>query len=429
MSSDVGEQMIRLAGIMARLRGEGGCPWDREQDLRSLRPYLIEETFEVLDEMDRVSYGGSWKSYCEELGDLMFQIVFHAQLAAELGEFTIADVCRAISDKIVTRHPHVFSREEISAAGGEAKALELQTPSGAEQVLQNWAQLKAAERKRKTGSEGSVLDGVPLAAPALLRAERLTEKASRIGFDWPDLQGVKGKLEEELEELDRAIEGGRRDEIEHELGDVLFSLANLARFVRTPAEDALRHANKRFTSRFHEIEAGLRRDNIPFGKATLEQMEAHWQRAKQKEALHPPPGKVPRTGLMTLSLGLSADQLSTQEAFLKALAPLVGLTVTRTPGGSGRPEAIAVDGLTHLHLEFAVGAETRGATLELEAPSAQAVESFARDLAKSGAASVSGPRPEEGRTSATVMDPCGNTWRYSFDAARGRPGAAFPQRL
>src|SRR5918996_372013 len=187
MAKDAASELARLAEIMARLRAEGGCPWDREQDLRSLRPYLIEEAYEVLEEMDRVAYGGSWRSLCEELGDLLFQIVFHAQLASEIGEFTLADVCAAISDKIVSRHPHVFGEVRVA---------------GAEQVLQNWAKLKAEEKRRKHGREGSVLDGVPIGAPALLRAERLTEKASRIGFDWPDLAGVQAKLEATLEEMD-----------------------------------------------------------------------------------------------------------------------------------------------------------------------------------------------------------------------------------
>lgn len=263
-----GAELERLVGIMATLRAEGGCPWDREQDLRSLRPYLLEEAFEVLDEMDKVAYGGPWRSLCEELGDLLFQIVFHSQLASELGEFNMGDVCKAISDKIESRHPHVFGDTAVS---------------GSTQVLENWARLKAAEKKKKTGSEGSVLDGVPTAAPSLMRAERLSEKASRIGFDWPDLAGVRKKIDEELAELDEAIAKGDRDELEHELGDVLFALANLARFIKTPAEDALRQANHRFIRRFHHIERSLKEQNVPFGQATLEQMEKLWQQAKQLE--------------------------------------------------------------------------------------------------------------------------------------------------
>ncbi len=279
-----GAELERLVDIMRRLRSQdGGCPWDREQDLRSLRPYLLVEAFEVLEEMDRVGYGGSWRTFCEELGDLLFQIVFHAQLGAELGEFTMADVAKAISDKLVSRHPHVFG--------------ELRGVDGAEQVLANWAKLKAEERKKKTGSEGSVLDGVPVAAPALMRAERLTEKASRIGFDWPDLAGVRGKLAEELDELDEAIASGDRDAMEHELGDVLFSLANLARFIKTPAEDALRMAIRRFTTRFQHIEAQLRAEGVPFGEARLDHMERHWLDAKQQEKSLPPPAWLPRAAV------------------------------------------------------------------------------------------------------------------------------------
>jgi len=267
--SDVGQSLERLVGIMRRLRAPDGCPWDREQDLRSLRPYLVEETYEVLDEMDRVAFGGSWKPFAEELGDLLFQIVFHAQLADEKGEFSMADVCTAISDKIERRHPHVF--------GDQAKL------AGAEQVLQNWAKLKADERKAKTGKAGSVLDGVPTGAPALQRAERLTEKASRIGFDWPDLAGARAKLDEELREFDEAVASKDRDAIEHELGDVLFSMANVARKLNTPAEDALRGTNKRFTARFHHVEAKLEAAQIAFGEATLEQMDLFWNEAKAAE--------------------------------------------------------------------------------------------------------------------------------------------------
>jgi len=268
MRDDAGAALARLVGIMARLRGDGGCPWDREQDLASLRPYLIEEAFEVLEEMDLVVEGGPWAPLCEELGDLLFQIVFHAQLASERGEFQMGDVVRGIADKLESRHPHVFGETKVGSTS---------------EVLANWARLKAEEKRRKTGLQGSVLDGVPRAAPALLRAERLTEKASQVGFDWPDLEGVRRKLDEELTELDRAIESKDRAAIEHELGDVLFSVANLARFVRVPAEDALRKAIVRFVRRFHRVERGLQEEGIPLGKATLEQMDRHWELAKRAE--------------------------------------------------------------------------------------------------------------------------------------------------
>jgi MazG family protein len=267
--SDVGKAMERLEGIMRRLRAPGGCPWDREQDLKSLRPYLIEEAYEVLDEMDRVSAGGPWHPLAEELGDLLFQIVFHAQLASEQPNgFALADVATAIGDKIERRHPHVF---------GDA------TASTSTQVLENWAKLKAKERQAKHGHHGSVLDGVPSMAPALQRAERLTEKASRIGFDWPDLSGPRAKVTEELAELDEAIAAKDKAAIEHELGDALFALVNVARHVGVAPEDALRAANQRFTHRFQSVERKLEAQGVPFGEATLAQMDALWDEAKAEE--------------------------------------------------------------------------------------------------------------------------------------------------
>ncbi|MCA3015474.1 MAG: nucleoside triphosphate pyrophosphohydrolase [Myxococcaceae bacterium] len=266
--ADTGAAVERLVEVMRRLRAPGGCPWDREQDLRSLRPYLVEETYEVLDEMDRVAAGGPWGPLAEELGDLLFQIVFHAQLATEQGHFSLADVATAIADKLERRHPHVFGQARVE---------------GAEQVLQNWARLKADERKAKTGRAGSVLDGVPSAAPALQRAERLTEKASRIGFDWPDVSGARLKVDEELAELDEAIAAADRDAIEHELGDVLFALANVGRKLNSPPEDALRGTNRRFVSRFHRVEEKLAAAGIAFGEASLEQMDRFWDEAKAEE--------------------------------------------------------------------------------------------------------------------------------------------------
>ena len=275
--SDVGEATQRLVEIMRRLRAPGGCPWDREQDLRSLRPYLVEECYEVLDEMDRVGAGGPWAPLAEELGDLLFQIVFHAQLASEQRAFDFADVATAIADKIERRHPHVFG---AAAAAGTA------------QVLENWAKLKAQERLAKHGHAGSVLDGVPTQAPALQRAERLTEKASRLGFDWKEVSGARAKVTEELAELDQAIASRSRDAIEHELGDVLFALANVGRHLQSPPEDALRMANKRFTARFQHIERALEARGVAFGAATLEEMDRLWDEAKALEKAHalPVPG-------------------------------------------------------------------------------------------------------------------------------------------
>src|SRR5512133_2825855 len=198
-----------LLSIMERLRGPDGCPWDREQTLRTLRPYVLEETYEVLEAMD----SGDSREHCEELGDLLLQIVFQAQLTKEEGRFDFADVAQAISNKLVSRHPHVFGDADVKDA---------------EDVLRQWAALKREEKKAK-GRGDSVLEGVPKEMPALARADRLTEKASRIGFDWPDASGARAKVAEELEELDEAIAQGDRGAVEHELGDVLFAVANLSR--------------------------------------------------------------------------------------------------------------------------------------------------------------------------------------------------------
>lgn len=386
--SSAGEQLDRLVEIMARLRTD--CPWDREQDLRSLRPYLVEEAFEVLDEMDRVAEGGPWRPLGEELGDLLFQIVFHARLAEELGEFSMADVARSISDKLTRRHPHVFGEKQ---------------PDGTPQPLANWAKLKAEERKKKTGREGSVLDGVPTHAPSLLRAERLTEKASRIGFDWPGLQEVRAKLDEELGELDEAIGSGDRDALEHELGDVLFSLANLARFIHTPAEDALRMACRRFTTRFQHIESALRAEGIPLGEATLEHMDRHWLAAKAVEKALPPPTRVPRAPLVALRL--TVPDLAAQRAFWDRAAPLLGWSPER--GGSG--EARYTDGMYRLVFTQGPSAPSP-ATFTFGAASAEAVERLRTRLESTSPGSVlEGPGPT-GRI--TFRDPAGLRWEYAF---------------
>lgn len=394
MAKDPGTELTRLVEIMARLRAEGGCPWDREQDLRSLRPYLIEEAYEVLEEMDRVAYGGNWRALCEELGDLLFQIVFHAQLASEIDAFTMGDVCAAISDKIVSRHPHVFGELRVA---------------GAEQVLQNWAKLKAEEKRRKHGREGSVLDGVPSELPALQRAERLTEKASRIGFDWPDLAGVRDKLAEELHELDEAITSGKRDALEHELGDVLFSLANLARFIQTPPEDALRQANARFTRRFHEVEDGLRRKGIPFGEATLEAMDALWREAKEREETFPPPTHLPRAGVNEIRI--PARKSAELREFWARLAPLLSWQMCERTG-----EALVFD-TGGMRIAFVPdGARPRGGEIVLGAPSRAAVEHLRDQLSEWSNADVAALPGDATRAELAFRDPDGNAWRYVFGA-------------
>ncbi|MFL5272895.1 MAG: nucleoside triphosphate pyrophosphohydrolase [Anaeromyxobacteraceae bacterium] len=254
------EAIERLVAIMARLRGPDGCPWDREQTLESLRPYVLEETYEVLEAID----GGDPREHREELGDLLLQVVFQAQLTKEAGQFAFEDVAEAISNKLVSRHPHVFGDADVKDADG---------------VLKQWARLKREEKQAKGGGK-SVLEGVPRELPALARAERLTEKASRIGFDWPDVTGARAKVAEELGEVDAAIASGDRAEVERELGDLLFAVVNLARKLAVAPEEALRGTIGRFIERFEHVERGLERAGVPHGTATLEQMDALWDEAK-----------------------------------------------------------------------------------------------------------------------------------------------------
>jgi tetrapyrrole methylase family protein/MazG family protein len=251
----------RLLSIMARLRGPDGCPWDKEQTLHTLRPYVLEETYEVLEAID----SGDPREHREELGDLLLQIVFQAQLTRELGQFDFADVADAISDKLVSRHPHVFGDSQVKDAEG---------------VLRQWSALKQQEKAAK-GRGQSVLEGVPRELPALARAERLTEKASRIGFDWPDAAGARAKVDEELAELDEALGSGDRARIEDELGDLLFAVANLARKLSLPPEEALRGSVGKFIARFQQVEEELARRGIPHGKATLQEMDRIWEEAKR----------------------------------------------------------------------------------------------------------------------------------------------------
>jgi MazG family protein len=257
------EAIERLLAIMHRLRAPGGCPWDREQTLASLRPYVLEETYEVLEAID----AGDVAGHREELGDLLLQIVFQAELRQEAGAFEFADVADAISDKLVSRHPHVFGDSKVKDA---------------EAVLVQWAALKREEKRRKGGGK-SVLEGVPREMPALARADRLTEKASRIGFDWPDAAGARAKVAEELGELDAAIASGDRAEMEHELGDALFALANLARKLAIAPEEALRATLGRFTARFTHVEEVLERRGVPHGGASLAEMDVLWDEAKALE--------------------------------------------------------------------------------------------------------------------------------------------------
>jgi len=247
---------MRLVEVMRRLRGERGCPWDREQNHDTLKPYLIEETYEVLDAIDKKND----TFLKEELGDLLLQIVFHAQIAAEEGRFTIDEVSGSIVEKLKRRHPHVF---------GEMKVKD------SDEVLKNWEQIKKEEGKT------SVLSGVPAGLPSLLRARRVQEKAKRVGFDWTSIDGVMEKVIEEIRELKEAAERGDSSRVEEEFGDLLFTLVNFSRFLRIDAEDSLRRTIDRFTERFQKMERRAEeRGKIPLDQATLEEMDRLWEEAK-----------------------------------------------------------------------------------------------------------------------------------------------------
>ncbi len=249
-----------LVSIMTRLRGPGGCPWDRKQNHQSLLPYLLEETYEVADSIHR----RDMDELCTELGDLLLQVIFHAQLARERKRFTIDDVVDRICRKLIGRHPHVF---------GQRRRL------SARQVLGNWEKIKLAE-PGNGGKTRGVLDGVPRALPALLRAFRVQEKTSRVGFDWDNPTGVLDKVNEEVDELRRSLRSHRKTEIENELGDLLFALVNLARHLHIDPESALSKTNQRFIRRFGYIEKNLPKTGKRLGEATLSEMDQLWEKAK-----------------------------------------------------------------------------------------------------------------------------------------------------
>lgn len=252
-----------LVDIMKRLRAPDGCPWDRKQNHRSLLPYLIEEAYEVADSIER----RNMKDLEEELGDLLLQIVFHAQLAAERKRFGIDGVIDRISRKLISRHPHVFKNPRQLTA---------------DDVLGNWERIKLDESNGKAKRKG-VLDGLPRSLPALLRAYRIQEKTSRFGFDWDNPEDVLRKVEEEIAELRQSLKGRRKAEIEHELGDLLFALVNLSRHLKIDPETALSNTNRRFTRRFAYIEQQLSKQNRSLNDATLEEMDRLWEIAKSRE--------------------------------------------------------------------------------------------------------------------------------------------------
>lgn len=258
---DAGRAFQELVDIMRRLRGPAGCPWDREQTIASLRGFVLEETYEVLDAIDRNDHD----ALRGEIGDLIFEGVFLARIEADEGRFTVADSLIAISDKLVRRHPHVFA-----AAEG------VDTPG---KVIEQWEQIKAREQTA-AGEQRSILKGVPRSLPALLRAHEIGTRVAAVGFDWARTTDVVDKIEEEVRELREAVESEGRERVEEEMGDLLFSMANLARKMGIEPESALRKANEKFSARFEALERHLEEEGRSVHDATLEEMEVAWGKIK-----------------------------------------------------------------------------------------------------------------------------------------------------
>lgn len=273
MTDDAGAKFERLVAIMRALRAPGGCPWDREQTHRSLRPFVLEETYELLEAID----SGSAADLCEELGDFLYEAVFLAQISEEAGDFSIGDALDAIADKLVRRHPHVFARAEAD------KDLT------AAQVVERWEVLKQREREAAGAGPRSktTLSGVPKTLPALLRAYEVGARAAAVGFDWARAADVLDKIEEEVAELRREVESGAAGDAaraEEEMGDLLFAIANLSRKLGVEPETALRRANDKFTRRFEALERALAGRGRSLADATLDEMEEEWRRAKALES-------------------------------------------------------------------------------------------------------------------------------------------------
>ena len=293
--STTGERFERAVQIMARLRAPGGCPWDREQTFDTIKPYTLEETYEVLEAIDN----RDWPELTGELGDLLLQVLFYSQMASEEGRFSVDDVLDRLSNKLVDRHPHVF---------GEVKA---DTPA---EVLRNWEALKGEEKKKRleTGGNGnaddaqSVLSGVSSKMPALMEAYKLSSRAAHVGFDWPEIEGLFAKLEEETVELREELKAAPvkgpsgtgiagsgkpqvapelRERLEDEVGDLFFVLVNIARYLSLDPESALRKTNRKFKRRFQWMEERLRASGRAPQQASMDELEILWQQAKQQEKL------------------------------------------------------------------------------------------------------------------------------------------------
>jgi MazG family protein len=265
MSETAGERFEQLVEIMRTLRSEHGCAWDKQQTVKSLRPFVLEETYELLDALDR----GDYDALKHELGDFLFEAVFLAQICHEEGRFSIADSIASVADKLIRRHPHIFDPD------GKASL----TPT---QVKQQWEEIKARERTDAGEPEKTVLSGVPRSMPSLLRAYELSTRAAQVGFDWVTTDDVIDKAEEEIRELREAVRdgGGKSSEAEEEFGDLLFSLVNVARKLGIEPEAALRVANDKFQRRFDDLERQVGATGKKFRDLTLDQLEVHWQRAK-----------------------------------------------------------------------------------------------------------------------------------------------------
>ena len=259
MQDRIAEEFTKLVETVARLRAPGGCPWDHEQTHESLKRFAIEETYEVVEAID----SGDMGRLKDELGDLLLQVLLHAQMASESHEFDMADVCRTIREKLLRRHPHVFGDAQVS---------------GVEDVLHNWEQIKRCEPGYD--ERESVLDGVPQTLPALMRASELSKKAARTGFDWPDIHSIFDKLDEEVRELRDAIDRASDPEIKDEIGDLLFTVVNIARWSRVDPEEALRDMLRKFVHRFSRIEERARETGRDIHEMTLEEMDSVWDEAK-----------------------------------------------------------------------------------------------------------------------------------------------------
>ena len=271
VSQSAGSKFERLVEIMRRLRAPDGCPWDREQTPASLRPFVLEETYEVLEAIE----SGTPAQLCEELGDFLFEAVFLAQMSEESGDFTVGDAIDAICDKLVRRHPHVFARDDDDA------------PLTSNQVIEKWETLKAREREAAglpVKKQKTTLGGIPKTLPSLLRAYEISARAAAVGFDWAKAGDVLDKIDEEVAEVRREVESGATSHMsraEEEMGDLLFAITNLSRKLGVEPEAALRRANEKFTTRFDAVERTLIARGRSLSEASLEEMEAEWQEAKK----------------------------------------------------------------------------------------------------------------------------------------------------